>query len=70
MNTETETETSPVCNGETVTPKLKCTEEESESGEAAAEVQNGVAFKEQPHLRELDTELLQSGKLKYTGKFH
>lgn len=65
----TETETLHVCNGETVTPKLKCTEEESESGEEAPEVQNGVAFKEPPLLREVDPELLQSGKLKYTGEF-
>lgn len=66
----TETETLHVCNSGTVTPKLKCTEEESKSGEAAPEVQNGVAFKEPPLLREVDPELLQSGKLKYTGKFN
>lgn len=53
-----------------MTPKLKCTEKESKSGEAAPEVQNGVAFKEPPLLREVDPELLQSGKLKYTGKFN
>lgn len=59
----------PVCNGEAATPEAKCSGEGSESAEAAPEVPNGVAFKEPPPLREVDAELLQSGKLKYTGKF-
>lgn len=66
-STETETETLPVCNGEAATPKAKRSEEGCQSGEAAPELLNGVAFKEPPPLREVDTELLQSGKLKYTG---
>lgn len=66
--TEKEEEMPHICHVETLTPKLKCIEKESDSEETTPEVLNGVAFKEPPHLREVDTELLQSGRLKYTGK--
>lgn len=45
-------------------------DEVSESGETSSDLLNGVSSKDPPQLREVDTELLQSGKLKYTGKVH
>ncbi|XP_037335705.2 rho guanine nucleotide exchange factor 40 [Pungitius pungitius] len=51
-----------VCNGQSGTSILNHSNEEGGSGQL-----NGVTSKEPPLLRELDTELLQSGKLKLTG---
>lgn len=67
LSTETEAESLPVCNGQSGTSLFNHSNEEAGSGEA--DQINGVAFKEPPLLKELDTELLQSGKLKLTGKF-
>ncbi|XP_074555474.1 rho guanine nucleotide exchange factor 40 [Halichoeres trimaculatus] len=57
----------PVCNGQSGTSLCNHSNEESGSGEASPDQLNGVAAKTPPLLRELDTELLESGKLKLTG---
>lgn len=60
----------PVCNGKSGTSMVNHSDEASDSGETSSDLLNGVSSKEPPQLREVDTELLQSGKLMYTGKFH
>lgn len=67
--TEAEAESLPVCNGQSGTSLFNHSKEEAGSGETCLDQLNGVASKEPPLLREVDAELLQSGKLKLTGKF-
>ncbi|TKS93136.1 Rho guanine nucleotide exchange factor 40 [Collichthys lucidus] len=66
-NAETGAESLPVCNGQSGTSLFNHSTEEAGSAETCPDQLNGVATKEPPLLRELDTELLQSGKLKLTG---
>ncbi|GLD74807.1 rho guanine nucleotide exchange factor 40-like protein, partial [Lates japonicus] len=66
-STETEAESLPVCNGQSGTSLFNHSNEEAGSGETCPDQLNGITSKEPPLLRELDTELLQSGKLKLTG---
>ncbi|TDG99631.1 hypothetical protein EPR50_G00195700 [Perca flavescens] len=66
---EKEAESLPVCNGQSGTSLLNHSKEEAGSGETCPDQINAVTSKVPPLLRELDTELLQSGKLKLTGKF-
>ncbi|XP_018518086.1 LOW QUALITY PROTEIN: rho guanine nucleotide exchange factor 40 [Lates calcarifer] len=66
-STETEAESLPVCNGQSGTSLFNHSNEDVGSGETCPDQLNGVTSKEPPLLRELDTELLQSGKLKLTG---
>lgn len=61
----TEAESSlPVCNGQSGTSFFNHSNEEA----ASPDKQSGDASKEPALLRELDADLLQSGKLKLTGK--
>ncbi|XP_028420273.1 pleckstrin homology domain-containing family G member 4B [Perca flavescens] len=64
---EKEAESLPVCNGQSGTSLLNHSKEEAGSGETCPDQINAVTSKVPPLLRELDTELLQSGKLKLTG---
>ncbi|XP_058481064.1 rho guanine nucleotide exchange factor 40 isoform X2 [Solea solea] len=64
---ETEAESLPVCNGQSGTSLFNHSNEEPASVETGPDQMNGITTKEPPLLRELDTELLQSGKLKLTG---
>ncbi|XP_049923679.1 rho guanine nucleotide exchange factor 40 isoform X2 [Epinephelus moara] len=64
---EKDAESLPVCNGQSGTSLLNHSNEEAGTGETCPDQLNGVTSKEPPLLRELDTELLQSGKLKLTG---
>ncbi|KAF1380779.1 hypothetical protein PFLUV_G00167520 [Perca fluviatilis] len=64
---EKEAESLPVCNGQSGTSLLNHSNEEAGSGETCPDQINAVTSKVPPLLRELDTELLQSGKLKLTG---
>ncbi|XP_031706733.1 pleckstrin homology domain-containing family G member 4B isoform X2 [Anarrhichthys ocellatus] len=64
---EKEAKSLPVCNGQSGTSLLNHSNEEAGSGESCPDQLNGVTAKDPPLLRELDTELLQSGKLKLTG---
>ncbi|XP_040887293.1 pleckstrin homology domain-containing family G member 4B [Toxotes jaculatrix] len=64
---ETEAESLPVCNGQSGTSLFNHSNEEAGSGDTCPDQLNGIASKEPPLLRELDAELLQSGKLKLTG---
>ncbi|XP_041635078.1 pleckstrin homology domain-containing family G member 4B [Cheilinus undulatus] len=66
-SSETVGESVPVCNGQAGTSLFNHSNEEAGSGEACPDKINGVASKDPPLLRDLDTELLQSGKLKLTG---
>ncbi|XP_056225168.1 rho guanine nucleotide exchange factor 40 [Seriola aureovittata] len=66
-STETEAEPLTVCNGQSGTSLFNHSDEEAGSGETCPDQLNGVTSKEPPLLRELDTELLQSGKLQLTG---
>lgn len=58
----------PVCNGQSGTSLFNHTDEEAKSGETSASQTNSIVSKEPPLLRELNPDLLQSGKLKLTGK--
>ncbi|XP_067435209.1 rho guanine nucleotide exchange factor 40 isoform X1 [Thunnus thynnus] len=64
---ETKAESLPVCNGQSGTSLFNHSNEEAGTAETCPDQLNGVTPKEPPLLRELDTELLQSGKLKLTG---
>ncbi|XP_069374637.1 rho guanine nucleotide exchange factor 40 isoform X1 [Paralichthys olivaceus] len=64
---ETEAETLSVCNGQSGTSLFHHSNEEPQSAETCPDQLNGTLFKEPPLLRELNAELLQSGKLKLTG---
>ncbi|XP_076018671.1 rho guanine nucleotide exchange factor 40 [Genypterus blacodes] len=59
---DTEAESSPVCNGQSGTPLFNHSNEDSGPDQV-----NGLTSKAPPSLRDLETELLQSGKLKLTG---
>lgn len=65
--TETEAQSLPVCNGQS--SLFNHSNEEVGTGETCPDKLNSVTSIEPPRLRDLDTELLQSGKLKLTGKF-
>lgn len=67
--TETKAESLPICNGRPGDELFNHSNDEAGSGETCPDQVNGVSSKEPPLLRELDTELLQSGTLKLTGKF-
>ncbi|CAB1420677.1 unnamed protein product [Pleuronectes platessa] len=60
---ETEAESLSVCNGQSGTSLLNHSDEEPQAAETCPGQLNGVLFKEPPLLRELNTELLHSGKL-------
>ncbi|CAJ1085929.1 rho guanine nucleotide exchange factor 40 [Xyrichtys novacula] len=64
---ETQAESLPVCNGQSGASLFNHSNEESGSGETCPDKVNGAASKDPPLLRELDPELLQSGKFKLTG---
>ncbi|KAK5893327.1 hypothetical protein CgunFtcFv8_006209 [Champsocephalus gunnari] len=64
---EKEATSLPICNGQSGTSLLNHSNEEAESGDTSPDQRNGVTFKEPPLLRELETGLLQSGRLKLTG---
>ncbi|XP_051799747.1 pleckstrin homology domain-containing family G member 4B isoform X2 [Acanthochromis polyacanthus] len=66
-STETEAESLPVCNGQSGASFFNHSNEEAGSGEACPDQQNGVKSKEPTLLRDLDADLLQSGKLTLTG---
>lgn len=63
MSIGSETKLLPVCNGQSDTSSIN----ESGSAEISPDQVNGVMSKEPPLLREVDTDLLHSGKLKLTG---
>uniref|UniRef100_UPI003AAACA2C rho guanine nucleotide exchange factor 40 n=1 Tax=Centroberyx gerrardi TaxID=166262 RepID=UPI003AAACA2C len=65
-STETKPESLSACTGQSGTSLLNHSKEEAES-EAHPDQSNGLPYKEPPLLRELETEFLQSGKLKLTG---
>ena len=69
LSTETEAESLSVCNGQSGTSLFNHSDAEPQSAETRPDQLNGILFKEPPLLRELNTELLQSGKLKLTGEF-
>ncbi|XP_008302208.1 pleckstrin homology domain-containing family G member 4B-like [Stegastes partitus] len=64
---ETEAEPLPVCNGQSGASFFNHSSEKAESAEACPDQQNCVTSKEPALLRELDAELLQTGRLKLTG---
>uniref|UniRef100_A0A087YBG1 Rho guanine nucleotide exchange factor (GEF) 40 n=1 Tax=Poecilia formosa TaxID=48698 RepID=A0A087YBG1_POEFO len=64
---DTEDGSSPVCNGQSSTSSFNHLTVEARSPEMCPDQINGVTSKEPALLRELDTELLQSGKLQLTG---
>ncbi|CAK6975557.1 rho guanine nucleotide exchange factor 40 [Scomber scombrus] len=64
---ETKAESLPACNGQSGTSLFNHSNEESGTAEVCPDQLNGVTPKDPPLLRELDTALLQSGKLKLTG---
>ncbi|KAM6960141.1 LOW QUALITY PROTEIN: rho guanine nucleotide exchange factor 40 [Tautogolabrus adspersus] len=66
-STDTDVDSMPICNGQSGTSLLNSSNDETCSGETSPDQLNGVVSKDPPLLRELDTELLQSGKLKLTG---
>lgn len=68
LSTEAEAESLPVCNGQSGTSLLNHSDEEATSGETSGDQTNGLVSKEPPLLRELNPDLLQSGKFKLTGK--
>lgn len=59
----------PVGSSQSGTSLFNLSKEEAELAETCPDQVNGVEWKEPPLLRELDAELLQSGKLKLTGTF-
>ncbi|XP_056156058.1 rho guanine nucleotide exchange factor 40 [Lampris incognitus] len=65
-NTETAPESLADCTSQPDRPSLNHSAEETGS-QTFADQSNGVSCKEPPLLKELDTDLLQSGKLKLTG---
>lgn len=68
LSAETEVDSLPVCNDQSSTSFLNhSTEEAGSQGTCPGQI-NGVASKEPALLRELDTDLLKSGKLQLTGK--
>lgn len=68
LSAETEVESLPVCNDQSGTSFLNhCTEEAGSKGTCPRQI-NGVTSKEPALLRELDADLLKSGKLQLTGK--
>uniref|UniRef100_A0A665VHP0 Rho guanine nucleotide exchange factor (GEF) 40 n=2 Tax=Echeneis naucrates TaxID=173247 RepID=A0A665VHP0_ECHNA len=64
---EKDDEPLPVCNGQPGTSLLNHSDKEAGSAETCPDQSNGVTSEEPPQLRELDEELLQSGKLQLTG---
>ncbi|XP_075306970.1 rho guanine nucleotide exchange factor 40 [Odontesthes bonariensis] len=64
---ETGAESLPVCNGQSGTSLFNHSTEEAGSAETCPDQQNGVTSKEPALLRELDADLLQSGRLQLTG---
>lgn len=65
---EAEAESLPVCNGQSGTSSLNHSDEEAVSSETSGNQINVPVSKEPPLLRELNPDLLQSGKFKLTGK--
>nr|XP_020442445.1 rho guanine nucleotide exchange factor 40-like [Monopterus albus] len=63
---ETEAQSLPVCIGQSGTSLLNRSNEEARSRESLDQL-SGVTSKDPPLLRDLNTELVQSGKLKLTG---
>ncbi|KAF7648163.1 hypothetical protein LDENG_00160990 [Lucifuga dentata] len=63
---DTEAQSLPVCNSQSETSLFNHSED-SGSAETCPDRLNGLTLKEPPLLRDLETELLQSGKLKLTG---
>ncbi|KAM3857567.1 LOW QUALITY PROTEIN: rho guanine nucleotide exchange factor 40 [Diretmus argenteus] len=59
-------QTKPACTSQSGTSLLNHSDEEA-GPETCPDQSNGLSSKEPPLLRELETELLQSGKLKLTG---
>ncbi|KAM9836807.1 rho guanine nucleotide exchange factor 40 [Aulostomus maculatus] len=64
---DTKAESVPVCNGQSGSSLCNHSNEEAVPAETCPDQLNGVTSKEPPLLRELDTEFLQSGRLKLTG---
>ncbi|CAG5929478.1 unnamed protein product [Menidia menidia] len=60
-------ESLPVCNGQSGVSLFNHSTEEAGSAETCPDQQNGDTSKEPALLRELDADLLQSGKLQLTG---
>lgn len=58
----------PVCNDQSGTSFLNHSTEKAGSEGTCPDQINGITSKEPPLLRELDANLLQSGKLQLTGK--
>lgn len=63
LSGDKEAESSPVCDGQSGTAQFNHSNKDSGPDQV-----NGLT-KAPPSLRDLETELLQSGKLKLTGKF-
>ncbi|XP_069564043.1 uncharacterized protein KIAA1755 isoform X2 [Brachyistius frenatus] len=66
-NAEPGAESLPVCNGQLGASLFNHSNEAAGSAETSPDQPNGLTSKEPALLRELDTDLLQSGKLKLTG---
>ncbi|XP_068164039.1 rho guanine nucleotide exchange factor 40 isoform X2 [Antennarius striatus] len=66
-NAETEAGSLTVCDSQSGTSLFNHSKEEAKLAETCPDKVNGVESKEPPLLKELDAELLQSGKLKLTG---
>ncbi|XP_028261575.1 rho guanine nucleotide exchange factor 40 [Parambassis ranga] len=64
---ETEADSLPVCNGQSGTSFFNHSNGAAASAETCPDQQNGVASKEPALLRDLNADLLQSGKLQLTG---
>lgn len=67
LSAEAEAESLPVCNSQSGTTLLNHSDQEAKSGETSADQVNGVS-KYPSLLREVNQDLLQSGKLQLTGK--
>ncbi|XP_068612059.1 rho guanine nucleotide exchange factor 40 [Brachionichthys hirsutus] len=66
-NPEADAEPLSVSDSQSGPSSFNCSKEEAELAETGPDKVNGVASREPPLLKELDVELLQSGKLKLTG---
>ncbi|XP_054603405.2 rho guanine nucleotide exchange factor 40 isoform X1 [Nothobranchius furzeri] len=64
---KTEVEPLPGCSSQSGTSFLNHSTEEVGSSVTCSDQQNGVIYEEPPLLRDLDADLLQSGKLQLTG---
>lgn len=68
LSAETEVDSLPVCNDQSSTSFLNhSTDEAGSQGTCPGQI-NGVASKGPSLLRDLDADLLKSGKLQLTGK--